>query len=154
MLYEPASGAGIRRRRDDDGAGQRMGHLPRPLLYPAAAGKSAEQSDFILETIQGFSTIKSAGLASLRKGAFAQYALSLFTCRQKQKVYEQIKGSIYQLIGSLEMVFFMLLALPLLKSGALSLGSFLPTASCVRFLPRISPKSSLPFCKKPAARDR
>ncbi|MBU3894493.1 ATP-binding cassette domain-containing protein [Serratia rubidaea] len=86
--------------------------------------KSAEQSDFILETIQGFSTIKSAGLASLRKGAFAQYALSLFTCRQKQKVYEQIKGSIYQLIGSLEMVFFMLLALPLLKSGALSLGEF------------------------------
>ncbi|QHA88213.1 peptidase domain-containing ABC transporter [Serratia rhizosphaerae] len=86
--------------------------------------KSAEQSDFILETIQGFSTIKSAGLASLRKGAFAQYALSLFTCRQKQKVYEQIKSSIYQLIGSLEMVFFMLLALPLLKSGALSLGEF------------------------------
>ncbi|AML57186.1 Putative secretion ATPase [Serratia rubidaea] len=86
--------------------------------------KSAEQSDFILETIQGFSTIKSAGLASLRKGAFAQYALSLFTCRQKQKIYEQIKGSIYQLIGSLEMVFFMLLALPLLKSGALSLGEF------------------------------
>lgn len=86
--------------------------------------KSAEQSDFILETIQGFSTIKSAGLDNQRKTLFAKYALSLFTCQQKQKIYEQVKSSIYQLIGSLEMVFFMLLALPLLKSGAISLGEF------------------------------
>lgn len=86
--------------------------------------KSAEQSDFILETIQGFSTIKSAGLDSQRKGIFAQYALSYFTCRQKQRVYEQVKSSIYQMIGSLEMVFFMFLALPLLKNGVLSLGEF------------------------------
>jgi ABC-type bacteriocin/lantibiotic exporter with double-glycine peptidase domain len=86
--------------------------------------KSAEQNDFILETIQGFSTIKSAGLASLRKGVFARYAQSLLSCRQNQKIYEQVKNSLYQLIGSLEMVFFMLLALPLLKSGKLSLGEF------------------------------
>ncbi|ANS44499.1 peptidase domain-containing ABC transporter [Serratia inhibens] len=87
-------------------------------------GKGAAQNDFILETIQGFSTIKSAGLAGQRQEGFAAHALSLFTCLQQQKVYEQVKGSIYQLIGSLEMVFFMLLALPLLKSGALSLGAF------------------------------
>ena len=86
--------------------------------------KTAEQSDFLLESIQGFSTIKSAGLDSQRKSAFARYALSLFTCRQQQKVYEQVKSSLYQLIGSLEMVCFMLLALPLLKSGALTLGEF------------------------------
>lgn len=86
--------------------------------------KSAEQSDFILESIQGFSTIKSAGLDSQRKSVFAKYALSLFTCRQQQKVYEQVKSSLYQLIGSLEMVFFMLLALPLLKNGTISLGEF------------------------------
>lgn len=86
--------------------------------------KTAEQSDFILESIQGFSTIKSAGLDSQRKSAFAGYALSLFTCRQQQKVYEQVKNSLYQLIGSLEMVFFMLLALPMLKSGTLTLGEF------------------------------
>ncbi|MEE4411015.1 MULTISPECIES: peptidase domain-containing ABC transporter [unclassified Serratia (in: enterobacteria)] len=87
-------------------------------------GKGAAQNDFILETIQGFSTIKSAGLAGQRQEGFAAHALSLFTCLQQQKVYEQVKGSIYQLIGSLEMVLFMLLALPLLKSGALSLGAF------------------------------
>ncbi len=86
--------------------------------------KSAEQSDFLLETIQGFATLKSAGLTSQRQTAFANYALSLFDCRQKQKMYEQVKGSLYQLIGSLEMVFFMLLALPLLKDNRISLGEF------------------------------
>ncbi|AVF34815.1 peptidase domain-containing ABC transporter [Rahnella sikkimica] len=86
--------------------------------------KSAEQSDFLLETIQGFATIKSAGLSSQRQGVFAAYALSLFDCRQKQNVYEQVKSSLYQLIGSLEMVFFMLLALPLLKDNLISLGEF------------------------------
>lgn len=86
--------------------------------------KSAEQSDFLLETIQGFATLKSAGLNSHRQAEFAGYALSLFDCRQKQKVYEQVKSSLYQLIGSLEMVFFMLLALPLLKDNRISLGEF------------------------------
>lgn len=86
--------------------------------------KSAEQSDFLLETIQGFATLKSAGLTYQRQTAFAKYVLSLFDCRQKQKVYEQVKSSLYQLIGSLEMVFFMLLALPLLKDNSISLGEF------------------------------
>ncbi|CAI1825293.1 peptidase domain-containing ABC transporter [Serratia fonticola] len=86
--------------------------------------KTAEQSDFILESIQGFSTIKSAGLDSQRKSVFARYALSLFTCQQQQRIYEQVKSSLYQLIGSLEMVFFMLLALPLLRKGVLTLGEF------------------------------
>lgn len=86
--------------------------------------KSAEQSDFLLETIQGFATLKSAGLQGQRQTAFARYALSLFDCRQKQRVYEQVKSSLYQLIGSLEMVFFMLLALPLLKDNRILLGEF------------------------------
>lgn len=86
--------------------------------------RGAVQNDFILETIQGFSTIKSAGLAGQRQEGFAEHARSLFNCLQRQKVYEQVKGSIYQLIGSLEMVVFMLLALPLLKGGELSLGAF------------------------------
>ncbi|MBX9330455.1 ABC transporter ATP-binding protein, partial [Serratia marcescens] len=86
--------------------------------------RGAVQNDFILETIQGFSTIKSAGLAGQRQEGFAEHARSLFNCLQQQKIYEQIKDSIYQLIGSLEMVLFMLLALPLLKEGELSLGAF------------------------------
>lgn len=86
--------------------------------------KSAEQSDFLLESIQGFATLKSAGLSAQRQTAFAGFAASLFDVRQKQKVYEQVKSSLYQLIGSLEMVFFMLLALPLLKDNHISLGEF------------------------------
>lgn len=86
--------------------------------------KSADQSDFLLESIQGFTTLKSAGLCGLRQAAFARYALALFDFRQRQNVYEQVKSSLYQLIGSLEMVFFMLLALPLLKDNRISLGEF------------------------------
>jgi len=86
--------------------------------------KSAEQSDFLLETIQGFSTIKSAGIGAQRQQVFAAYALSLFSCQQRQKMYEQVKSSLYQFIGSLEMVLFMLLALPLLKNNVISLGEF------------------------------
>jgi len=86
--------------------------------------KSAEQSDFLMETIQGFSTIKSAGISAQRQQVFAAYALSLFSCQQSQKMYEQVKSSLYQFIGSLEMVLFMLLALPLLKSNAITLGEF------------------------------
>ncbi|MBU9817421.1 ATP-binding cassette domain-containing protein [Rahnella sp. C60] len=84
----------------------------------------AEQNEYILESINGFTTIKSAGLSEQRKGMFARYTLALFTCMQRKQIYEQIKNSIYQLVGSLEMVLFMFLALPLLKAGALSLGSF------------------------------
>ena len=86
--------------------------------------KSAEQNDYILETLQGFSTIKSAGLDGQRKSAFARYTWALFTLLQKQKIYEQIKNSLYSMIGSIEMVLFMLLALPMLKEGAISLGEF------------------------------
>lgn len=86
--------------------------------------KSAEQNDYILETIQGFSTIKSAGLDSQRKSNFARFTWALFTTLQKQKIYEQTKNSVYQLIGSLEMVLFMFLSLPMLQAGSISLGEF------------------------------
>lgn len=86
--------------------------------------KVAEQNDFLLESIQGVATLKSAGLCSHRQTGFAGYALALFDVRQKQKVYEQVKSSLYQLISSLEMVFFMLLALPLLQDNRISLGEF------------------------------
>jgi ATP-binding cassette subfamily B protein RaxB len=84
----------------------------------------AEQNEYILESIQGFTTIKSAGLHEQRKGGFARYTLALFNCIQKKQIYEQVKNSIYQMVGSLEMVLFMFLALPLLKNGVISLGSF------------------------------
>ncbi|MDU1950358.1 MAG: ATP-binding cassette domain-containing protein [Atlantibacter hermannii] len=86
--------------------------------------KSAEQNDFILESIQGFSCIKSAGLESQRKKEFARYTWTLFTWIQKQRIYEQYKGAIYQFIGSAEMVLFMALALPLLREGTIGMGAF------------------------------
>lgn len=110
--------------------------------------RGAAQNDFILETIQGFSTIKSAGLAGQRQEGFAEHARSLFNCLQRQKVYEQVKGSIYQLIGSLEMVVFMLLALPLLKGANSVWGHSSPTAFCAKFLPLTPARSFLPSCRK------
>lgn len=86
--------------------------------------KGAEQNDFILETIQGFSCIKSAGLENQRKKEFARFAWTLSTWMQKQRVYEQIKGAIYQFIGSAEMVLFMALALPMLRDNLISMGAF------------------------------
>lgn len=86
--------------------------------------KSAEQNAFILETLQGFTTIKSSGLVEHRKTVFAKFTDSLFATSRQKNIYEQVKNTIYQLVGSLEMVFFMLIALPLLKDGRLSLGDF------------------------------
>ncbi|MBF7978371.1 MULTISPECIES: peptidase domain-containing ABC transporter [Rahnella] len=86
--------------------------------------KSAEQNEFILETLQGFTTIKSSGLVEYRKTVFAKFTDALFSSIRQKNMYEQIKNTIYQLVGSLEMVLFMLLALPLLKAGQLSLGDF------------------------------
>lgn len=86
--------------------------------------KSAEQNDFILESIQGFSCIKSAGLENQRKKEFARYTWTLLTWFQKQRIYEQCKGAIYQFIGSAEMVLFMALALPLLRDGVIGMGAF------------------------------
>lgn len=110
--------------------------------------RGAVQNDFILETIQGFSTIKSAGLAGQRQEGFAEHARSLFNCLQQQKIYEQIKGSIYQLIGSLEMVLFMLLALPLLKEGELSLGAFFAYSFLREIFTSYSSKIFSPCCRK------
>lgn len=86
--------------------------------------QTAEQSEFILESLQGFTTIKSAGLTEYRKRLFARFSQALFSCVQKKHIYEQLKNSVYQMVGSIEMVFFMLLALPLLKNGQLTMGDF------------------------------
>ncbi len=70
------------------------------------------------------------------------------------KIYEQVKGSIYQLIGSLEMVVFMLLALPLLKGGELSLGAFFAYSFLREIFTSYTSKIFLPSCRKPTARYR
>lgn len=86
--------------------------------------QTSEQSEFILESLQGFTTIKSAGLIEHRKRLFARFTQALFSCVQKKHIYEQLKNSIYQMVASIEMVFFMLLALPLLKNGQITMGDF------------------------------
>ncbi|WP_058910651.1 peptidase domain-containing ABC transporter [Entomohabitans teleogrylli] len=86
--------------------------------------KSASLNDFFMETLQGVLTIKTAGLESQRKTQFAALSHDLFTCMQRQKIYQQIKDGFYQLTGSLEMVIFMLMVLPLVNSKQISLGDF------------------------------
>lgn len=86
--------------------------------------KSASLNDFFMETLQGVLTIKTAGLESQRKAQFAWYSRDLFTTLQKQKVYQQVKDGLYQLTGSLEMVVFMLVVLPMVHGKLISLGDF------------------------------
>lgn len=86
--------------------------------------KSAALNDFFMETLQGVLTIKSAGLESQRKSLFAWYSRDLFSCLQRQKIYQQVKEGLYQLTGNLEMVVFMLVVLPMVHSKLISLGDF------------------------------
>ncbi|WP_436858112.1 peptidase domain-containing ABC transporter [Citrobacter tructae] len=86
--------------------------------------KSANLNDFFMETIQGILTVKTAGLEAQRQGQFASFSRDLFSCLQRQKVYQQVKEGLYQLTGSLEMVVFMLVVLPMVHSKLISLGDF------------------------------
>ncbi|MEG5855459.1 peptidase domain-containing ABC transporter [Enterobacter mori] len=86
--------------------------------------KSAALNDFFMETIQGILTVKTAGLEGQRQGQFAALSRELFACLQRQKVYQQIKEGLYQLSGSLEMVAFMLVVLPMVHGKLISLGDF------------------------------
>ncbi|MDU4541134.1 MAG: cysteine peptidase family C39 domain-containing protein, partial [Klebsiella michiganensis] len=61
--------------------------------------KSATLNDFFMETLQGVLTIKTAGLETQRKAQFARLSHDLFTCLQRQKVYQQVKEGLYQLTG-------------------------------------------------------
>ncbi len=86
--------------------------------------KSAALNDFFMETIQGILTVKTAALESQRQGQFAALSRDLYACLQRQKVYQQVKEGLYQLSGSLEMVAFMLVVLPMVHSKQISLGDF------------------------------
>ncbi|MBW7983274.1 peptidase domain-containing ABC transporter [Enterobacillus tribolii] len=86
--------------------------------------QGAEQNDHIMETIQGFSTIKAAGLVTDRQLAFSRFSSRLFNTLQRRNIYETIKNNIYQLVNSLEMILFMMIALPQLKNGGMTLGAF------------------------------
>lgn len=86
--------------------------------------KSAVLNDFFMETLQGILTVKTAGMESQRQAQFAGLSRDLFACLQRQKVYQQVKEGLYQLTGSLEMVVFMLLVLPMVHSKLITLGDF------------------------------
>ncbi|PLR33557.1 peptidase domain-containing ABC transporter [Chimaeribacter arupi] len=99
--------------------------MARDRYYTQALEEyGAKQNDFIMESIQGYATIKSAGLMQQRNIAYAGHSATLFETARRKNIYETIKNTIYQLVSSLEMVFFMLLALPQLKDGSISLGAF------------------------------
>lgn len=86
--------------------------------------KSAALNDFFMETLQGILTVKTAGLEGQRQAQFAALSRELYTCLQRQKVYQQVKEGLYQLCGSLEMVAFMLVVLPMVHGKQISLGDF------------------------------
>ncbi|STB68620.1 ABC transporter ATP-binding protein/permease [Citrobacter freundii] len=86
--------------------------------------KSAALNDFFMETLQGILTVKTAGMENQRQTQFAKHCRDLFSCLQHQKIYQQIKEGFYQLTGSIEMVVFMLMVLPMVQSKIISLGDF------------------------------
>lgn len=53
--------------------------------------KSAALNDFFMETLQGILTVKTAGLEGQRQAQFAALSCELYTCLQRQKVYQQVK---------------------------------------------------------------
>ncbi len=86
--------------------------------------KNAALNDFFMETLQGILTVKTAGMESQRQAQFSWFSRDLFSCLQRQKVYQQVKEGLYQLTGSLEMVVFMLVVLPMVHNKLISLGDF------------------------------
>ncbi|CAO98058.1 peptidase domain-containing ABC transporter [Erwinia tasmaniensis] len=86
--------------------------------------KSAALNDFFMETLQGILTVKTAGMESQRQAQFAWFSRDLFSSLQRQKIYQQVKEGLYQLTGSLEMVVFMLMVLPMVHGKLISLGDF------------------------------
>ncbi|EFV1354221.1 ATP-binding cassette domain-containing protein [Salmonella enterica] len=85
---------------------------------------SAEQNDFIMETVSGIHTIKSAGLHEHRQIAFAQQNKRMVQALRNYAVYNKIKSNLYQLTGNGETILYIAISLPLLQSGAMHFGTF------------------------------
>lgn len=84
----------------------------------------AEQNDFIMETISGIHTIKSAGLQTHRQIEFAAQNHQMLRLLRNYAVYNKVKNSLYQLTNNGEMLLFIAISLPLLQGGAMTFGAF------------------------------
>ncbi len=84
----------------------------------------AEQNDFIMETISGIHTIKSAGLQTHRQVEFAAQNHQMLKLLRDYAVYNKVKNTLYQLTNNGEMLLFIAISLPLIQSGAMNLGAF------------------------------
>lgn len=85
---------------------------------------SAEQNDFLMETINGINTIKCAGLQTHRQVEFAAQNHLMLRLLRNYVVYSKIKTNLYQLTGNGEMLLFIAISLPLLQSSAMNFGAF------------------------------
>ncbi|MDU1876534.1 peptidase domain-containing ABC transporter [Citrobacter sp.] len=85
---------------------------------------SAEQNDFIMETVSGIHTIKSAGLHEYRQIAFAEQNKRMVQALRNYAVYNKIKSNLYQLTSNGETILYIAISLPLLQSGEMHFGTF------------------------------
>ncbi|EJB9252601.1 ABC transporter ATP-binding protein, partial [Salmonella enterica] len=86
--------------------------------------KSANLNEFLMETLQGIKTIKSCRIENKRSLMFGHVSNEFYSCNQKRNIWEEIKGGMYQLVTTIELLIFMLLSLPLVSSGVITLGEF------------------------------
>ncbi|EEM0289059.1 ATP-binding cassette domain-containing protein, partial [Salmonella enterica subsp. enterica serovar Sandiego] len=86
--------------------------------------KSANLNDFLMETLQGIKTIKSCRIENRRSLMFGHVSNEFYSCYQKRNIWEEIKGGMYQLVTTIDFLIFMLLSLPLVSSGVITLGEF------------------------------
>ena len=86
--------------------------------------KSANFNDYLMETLHGMKTIKSCQIEYKRSLMFGHISNELYSCYQKRNIWEEIKTGMYQLVTTIELLIFMLLSLPLVSSGVITLGEF------------------------------
>lgn len=86
--------------------------------------QGAELNEFIMETVNGIHTIKSAGLQAQRQIEFAARNQQLLEVMRRYAIYSKIKSNLYQLVNNGETILFIAISLPLLQANTMSFGMF------------------------------
>lgn len=85
---------------------------------------TSEKNDFFIESVRGVATIKTAGLYKQRGLDYSRALKDHIAAVQESSIKEAQQKTIYTIFSSLELVFLIVLAYPMLVSGELSFGLF------------------------------
>ncbi len=85
---------------------------------------TAAKTELLYESIRGITTIKTAALLPFLSEKFSLKLTRMLTIWQKNALNESQQQIIYTIIASIELIFIISLALPLLASHSLTFGEF------------------------------